>query len=120
DQVEVVELEGAVEGDTGGVGRRGIGGRVRGPVVGQARQRHHLVVLLALLERIGELPHGATSNQADYLPRMAEKQRPDRNLAMELVRVTEAAALAAARWMGRGDKNGADGAAVDAMRIVLE
>jgi fructose-1,6-bisphosphatase II len=46
-------------------------------------------------------------------------QAPDRNLAMELVRVTEAAAMAAARWMGRGDKEGADGAAVDAMRIVL-
>src|ERR1700693_3642078 len=44
---------------------------------------------------------------------------PDRSLAMELVRVTEAAALAAARWMGRGDKEGADGAAVDAMRVVL-
>ena len=39
---------------------------------------------------------------------------------MELVRVTEAAALAAARWVGRGDKDGADGAAVDAMRVVLE
>jgi fructose-1,6-bisphosphatase II len=51
---------------------------------------------------------------------VSEKQLPDRNLAMELVRVTEAAALAASRWMGRGDKNGADGAAVDAMRIVLE
>jgi fructose-1,6-bisphosphatase II len=38
---------------------------------------------------------------------------------MELVRVTEAAAMAAARWMGRGDKDGADGAAVDAMRVVL-
>ncbi len=48
-----------------------------------------------------------------------EPQAPDRNLAMELVRVTEAAALAAGRWMGRGDKNGADGAAVDAMRLVL-
>jgi fructose-1,6-bisphosphatase II len=48
------------------------------------------------------------------------KQVPDRNLAMELVRVTEAAAMAAARWMGRGDKEGADGAAVDAMRIVLQ
>lgn len=46
-------------------------------------------------------------------------QRPDRNLAMELVRVTEAAAMAAGRWMGRGDKEGADGAAVDAMRSVL-
>ncbi len=44
---------------------------------------------------------------------------PDRNLALELVRVTEAAALAASRWMGRGDKEGADGAAVDAMRHVL-
>src|SRR5688500_11581518 len=46
-------------------------------------------------------------------------QAPDRSLAMELVRVTEAAALAAGRWLGRGDKEGADGAAVDAMRIVL-
>ncbi len=43
-------------------------------------------------------------------------QAPDRNLAMELVRVTEAAALAAGRWVGRGDKKGGDGAAVDAMR----
>ena len=46
-------------------------------------------------------------------------QPPDRNLALELVRVTEAAALAASRWVGRGDKNGADGAAVAAMRTVL-
>ena len=45
--------------------------------------------------------------------------RPDRNLALELVRVTEAAALAAARMVGRGDKEGADQAAVDAMRNVL-
>lgn len=46
-------------------------------------------------------------------------QAPDRNLAMELVRVTEAAALAAGRWVGRGDKNGGDKAAVDAMRELL-
>jgi fructose-1,6-bisphosphatase II len=46
--------------------------------------------------------------------------KPDRNLALELVRVTEAAALAAARMVGRGDKEGADQAAVDAMRHVLE
>ena len=46
--------------------------------------------------------------------------RPDRNLALELVRVTEAAALAAARMVGRGDKEGADQAAVDAMRYVLD
>ena len=44
---------------------------------------------------------------------------PDRNLALELVRVTEAAALAAARWVGRGDKEAADGAAVDAMRLLI-
>src|SRR5580765_3538892 len=50
---------------------------------------------------------------------MTSPHPPDRNLALELVRVTEAAALAASRWMGRGDKNGADGAAVEAMRIVL-
>lgn len=43
----------------------------------------------------------------------------DRNLALELARVTEAAAMLAARWMGRGDKNAADQAAVDAMRFVL-
>jgi fructose-1,6-bisphosphatase II len=47
-------------------------------------------------------------------------KRPDRNLALELVRVTEAAALAAARMVGRGDKEGADQAAVDAMRNVLD
>ncbi len=46
--------------------------------------------------------------------------RPDRNLALELVRVTEAAALAAARLVGRGDKEAADQAAVDAMRLVLD
>ena len=53
---------------------------------------------------------------------MAEtsQPKPDRNLALELVRVTEGAALAAARWVGRGDKLAADGAAVDAMRFVLD
>jgi fructose-1,6-bisphosphatase II len=46
--------------------------------------------------------------------------KPDRNLALELVRVTESAALAASRWIGRGDKEAADGAAVDAMRLLLD
>ena len=46
--------------------------------------------------------------------------KPDRNLALELVRVTEAAALAAARWVGRGQKDSADQAAVDAMRLLLD
>ncbi len=50
---------------------------------------------------------------------MSYPSKPDRNLALDLIRVTEAAALAASRWMGRGDKEGADGAAVDAMREVL-
>jgi fructose-1,6-bisphosphatase II len=45
---------------------------------------------------------------------------PDRNLALELVRVTEAAALGAGRWIGRGDKESADQAAVDAMRAMLD
>jgi fructose-1,6-bisphosphatase II len=47
-------------------------------------------------------------------------QPPDRNLALELVRVTEAAAMGAARWVGRGDKEAADQAAVDAMRLMLD
>ena len=50
---------------------------------------------------------------------MEQHQAPDKNLAMDLARVTEAAALAGGRWLGRGDKNSADGAAVDAMRLVL-
>jgi fructose-1,6-bisphosphatase II len=50
---------------------------------------------------------------------MSQSTHPDRNLALELVRTTEAAALAAARMVGRGDKIGADQAAVDAMRLVL-
>ncbi|OPG09861.1 class II fructose-bisphosphatase [Microbispora sp. GKU 823] len=58
---------------------------------------------------------------ADHVPAaLATGERaPDRNLALELVRVTEAAAMAAARWVGRGDKNGADGAAVNAMRQLI-
>src|SRR3954468_13775694 len=52
---------------------------------------------------------------------MAEGNRVvvDRNLALDIVRVTEAAAMAASRWVGHGDKNGADQAAVDAMRHML-
>jgi fructose-1,6-bisphosphatase II len=51
---------------------------------------------------------------------VSEQDRPDRNLALELVRVTEAAALAAGRWVGRGDKIAADQAAVDAMRFMID
>ena len=50
----------------------------------------------------------------------APESPTDRNLALELVRVTEAAALAASRWMGKGKKNEADGAAVEAMRIAFD
>ncbi|MFI6026017.1 class II fructose-bisphosphatase [Amycolatopsis magusensis] len=56
-------------------------------------------------------------SQPTDAPRRGEA--PDRNLAMELVRVTEAAAMAAGRWVGKGDKNGGDGAAVDAMRQLV-
>ncbi len=52
-------------------------------------------------------------------PATSAPEAPDRNLALELVRVTEAAAMAAGRWVGRGDKNGGDGAAVDAMRSLI-
>ena len=48
-----------------------------------------------------------------------ERQAPDRNLALELARVTEAGAMAAGRWVGRGNKNDADGAAVEAMRALI-
>jgi fructose-1,6-bisphosphatase II len=51
---------------------------------------------------------------------MSEQQKPDRNMAMELVRVTEAASMAAGRWVGRGDKEAADQAAVDAMRLMID
>ncbi|GAA3111378.1 class II fructose-bisphosphatase [Nonomuraea sp. NPDC049419] len=60
------------------------------------------------------------SDQTSVPPALATSEHaPDRNLALELVRVTEAAAMAAARWVGRGDKNGADGAAVNAMRQLI-
>ena len=65
--------------------------------------------------QIGAVALDRPVGENDRVPR----HRPDRNLAMELVRVTEAAALAASRWIGRGDKYGADGAAVTAMRTVL-
>lgn len=63
----------------------------------------------------GEAPDAGTAGT----PGTPGPQAPDRNLALELARVTEAAALAAARWVGRGDKNGADGAAVNAMRMLI-
>jgi fructose-1,6-bisphosphatase II len=56
-------------------------------------------------------------NPASTAPK--RREAPDRNLAMELVRVTEAGAMAAGQWVGRGDKNGGDGAAVDAMRKLV-
>ncbi|WP_010533074.1 class II fructose-bisphosphatase [Brachybacterium squillarum] len=53
-------------------------------------------------------------------PDQLHSAAPDRNLALELVRVTEAAAIAGGRWVGAGDKNQADGAAVDAMRSFMD
>ena len=63
--------------------------------------------------------HDGTQPQGGPAMPPAEPSAPDRNLALELARVTEAAALAAGRWVGRGDKNGADGAAVTAMRSLI-
>jgi fructose-1,6-bisphosphatase II len=59
------------------------------------------------------------SEEQAALPPEPERHAPDRNLALELARVTEAGAMASARWVGRGDKNGADGAAVSAMRQLI-
>jgi len=73
---------------------------------GQANDEESAVTL--------EEPQGPTGHTFET-PRNA----PDRNLAMELVRVTEAAAMAAGRWVGRGDKDGADGVAVNAMRALI-
>src|SRR5438034_10348481 len=62
----------------------------------------------------------ASERLGDASGRPGAPVRPDRNLALELVRVTEAAAMGAGRWIGRGDKMAADQAAVDAMRAVLD
>jgi fructose-1,6-bisphosphatase II len=61
----------------------------------------------------------ATSPQVQQAIPAPGRRAPDRNLALELARVTEAGAMAAARWVGRGDKNGADAAAVNAMRLLI-
>jgi fructose-1,6-bisphosphatase II len=60
-----------------------------------------------------------TTSVTSAEPRATRKREPDRNLAVELVRATEAAAMASGRYLGRGDKNQVDAAAVDAMRQVL-
>jgi len=66
-----------------------------------------------------ETATGAESGPAGQAAPEPERHAPDRNLALELARVTEAGAMAAARWVGRGDKNGADAAAVNAMRLLI-
>jgi fructose-1,6-bisphosphatase II len=63
---------------------------------------------------------GETAERSVAPVQTPPEKAPDRNLALELVRVTEAAGMAAGRWIGRGDKNAADQAAVDAMRIMLD
>jgi len=64
-------------------------------------------------------PAGADPTEIQEASPEPGRHAPDRNLAMELARVTEAAAMAAARWVGRGDKNLADAAAVNAMRLLI-
>src|SRR4029450_8328513 len=69
------------------------------------------------LARVGSVAARPTRRRP--MSARAGSEAPDRNLALELVRVTEAAAMAAARKMGYGDKEAVDQAAVDAMRAVL-
>jgi fructose-1,6-bisphosphatase II len=68
---------------------------------------------------IAEMPELAAGDPALSAPEPPGRHAPDRNLALELARVTEAGAMASARWVGRGDKNRADGAAVNAMRQLI-
>ena len=72
-------------------------------------------------EALGDVavPGQADAPGQEQAPEPPARHAPDRNLALELARVTEAGAMAAARWVGRGDKNGADGAAVHAMRMLI-
>ena len=65
------------------------------------------------------MAHPTSTDENAHSSSSHQGEAPDRNLALELVRVTEAAAMAAGRWVGRGDKNGGDGAAVDAMRKLI-
>ena len=98
------------------------------PEVGVAGRLGPLDQLLVIGQRSpgsGSVRSPALSHARDPIAcarrwRGPRQAKPDRNLALELVRVTEAAALAAARWVGRGDKIAADQAAVDAMRFVLD
>jgi fructose-1,6-bisphosphatase II len=69
--------------------------------------------------RIGVFSHHLVFTLNKYSRRPEMITEPTRNMALELVRVTEAAALSAGRYMGRGDKNAADHAAVEAMRLIL-
>src|SRR3954447_12874782 len=82
-----------------------------------APARGHSVMDRATNLRCGYDPSMSVAGVPGSL-RVAAEQ-PDRNLALELVRVTEAAAMAADRWVGRGDKNGADASAVSAMRQLV-
>lgn len=95
-------------------------------------QYHPRMTVRARVSQVAKVPVGpaangngeASSTLSNDGMSMSAHEGPDysgvqRNLALELVRVTEAAALAAGRWFGKGDKNAADQAAVDAMRKVL-
>src|SRR5262249_3585445 len=67
---------------------------------------------------IGEFRRRLVEEATEGQAGREHRPSPDRNLALDLVRLTEAAAMAGGRWVGRGDKNGADKAAVDAMRAM--
>ena len=99
------------------------------PIVLVTHETHEAAVAAALtriahLESVLETahldPYRAEVKESHRMPARRLEDVSDRNLALELVRVTEAAAIAASRWIGRGKKNEADGAAVEAMRKAFD
>src|ERR1700757_3455474 len=112
---------------------RGLGGLGTGPVAGAGSPPSAFDCGCSVISRVsqfqptdpllGQSPTMTVerdrSSSSGSLQARARGEAPDRNLALELVRVTEAGAMAAGRWVGRGDKEGGDGAAVDAIRELV-
>src|ERR1700757_3350961 len=112
---------------------RGLGGLGTGPVAGAGSPTSAFDCGCSVISRVsqfqptdpllGQSPTMTVerdrSSSSGSLQARARGEAPDRNLALELVRVTEAGARAAGRWVGRGDKEGGDGAAVDAIRELV-
>src|ERR1700731_1725584 len=112
---------------------RGLAGLATGPRPGAGSPTSAFGCGSSLIARVSQFPQtdpllGQSATMSDppdlssasgSSPARARGEAPDRNLALELVRVTEAGAMAAGRWVGRGDKEGGDAAAVDAIRQLV-